>query len=159
MHEKRMYLASIKPKYAYRIFAGIKKFELRRWFGLKPVQGSVIIVYASGNVKAIIGEFRVGRVLFAKPNEIWDALSEMKEAGIGSDDYQYIRGSKYALAIEVVDPVLYTKPITLKELKSIIPGFMPPLSFRELRPYEPLYELIVRKAREQVLRAVRENFI
>ncbi|MET1160617.1 MAG: DNA-binding protein [Thermoprotei archaeon] len=149
-----MYLASIRPKYVYRIFTGIKKFELRKWIGLKPPTGSTIVVYASGNVKAIVGEFRVGKVVFAKPTDIWDYLSTIEDSGVGLEDYQYIRGSKYALALEILDPILYVKPITLKEIKNIIPGFSPPLSFRELNRDEPLYELIIRKAREYTFRAL-----
>jgi predicted transcriptional regulator len=143
-----MYLMSIRPKYAYRIFTGIKKFELRKWFGVKPEEGSIIIVYASGSVRAIIGEFRVGRIIMGKPSYVWDKLSAMESIGVGLEDYQYIRGSKTAMAIEVVDPILYVKPITLEEIRSIIHGFMPPFSFRRLYRDEPLYELIIRKARE-----------
>ncbi len=142
-----MYLMSIKPKYAYRIFTGIKKFELRKWFGLVPLEDSTIIVYASGSVRAIIGEFRVGRVYMGSPSDVWGFLQAQEKTGIGREDYSYIHGSRKAMAIEVVDPVLYSRPIHLRELRSIIPGFMPPLSFRILYPYEPLYELIIKKAR------------
>lgn len=148
--EKPMYLMSIRPKYAYRIFTGIKKFELRKWFGVIPEKRSIIIVYASGSVRAIIGEFTVGNIIIGKPSEVWDKLSRYESIGVGNEDYQYIRGSKTAMALEVVDPVLYVKPITLEELRSIIPGFMPPFSFRRLSPDEPLYELIIKKARKLV---------
>ncbi len=141
------YLMSIRPKYAYRIFTGSKRFELRKWFGVVPVRGSTIIVYASGSVRAIIGEFRVGRVYMGSPGEVWSFLSSQESPGVGREDYSYIRGSRRAMAIEVIDPILYSKPITLQEIKSIIPGFMPPLSFRMLNPYEPLYELLIRRVR------------
>lgn len=143
-----LYLMSIKPKYAYRIFTHVKKFELRKWFGLKPEKGSVIIVYASGSVRAIIGEFKVGNIIAGKPSHVWDKLSLLEDTGVGEEDYQYIKGSKTAMAIEVIEPKLYVKPITLDEIRSIIPGFMPPFSFRKLYIDEPLYELIIRKARE-----------
>jgi len=148
LNEEKLYLASIKPKYAYRIFTGTKKFELRRWIGIRPIENSTIVVYASGSVKAIIGEFKVGRVLFAKPSDIWDMLSTLGNTGVGVEDYQYIKGAKKALAIEVVNPILYIKPITLDEIRNIIPRFTPPMSFRELSIHEPLYEMIIRKARE-----------
>jgi len=146
--DKPLYLASIRPKYAYRIFTGSKKFELRKWIGLKPVKGSSIIVYASGNVRAIIGEFKVGRVFFSTPSDIWNILMSMENPGVGSEDFQYIRSAKYALALEVVDPVMYVKPVTLEELRRIIPAFNPPLSMREVSVHEPLYELVIKKARE-----------
>ncbi len=144
---EEIYLMSIRPKYAYRIFTGIKRFELRKWFGIVPARGSIIIVYSSGSVKAIIGEFRVGRVFLGAPSEVWDFLTQQPNTGVGRDDYSYIHGSRKAMAIEVVDPKLYSKPIKLAELRSIIPGFMPPLSFRRIDPFEPLYQVIIRKAR------------
>ncbi len=138
---------SIRPKYAYRIFMGIKRFELRKWFGLVPIQGATVIVYASGSVKAIIGEFKVGRVFMGSPSDVWRYLEKQKNTGVGQEDYSYIHGSRKAMAIEVVEPRLYSKPIRLLELKSILPDFMPPLSFRRIEPYEPLYQLIIRRAR------------
>ncbi len=142
-----LYLMSIKPKYAYRIFTGIKRFELRKWFGLVPPRGSIIIVYASGSVKAIIGEFKVGRVFMGSPSDVWSYLERQENTGVGREDYSYIHGSRKAMAIEVIEPRLYNKPIRLSELKSIIPDFMPPLSFRRIDPYEPLYQLVIRRAR------------
>ncbi len=141
---------SIRPKYAYRIFTGTKKFELRKWFGLVPSPGSTIIVYASGGVKAIIGEFKVGRVYLGSPGEVREFLEGQPSPGIGREDLSYIYGSRKAMAIEVIDPVLYSKPIKLVELRNIIPGFMPPLSFRRIDPFEPLHVLIIRRARLSV---------
>lgn len=150
--EKKIYLASIKPKYVYRIFTGIKKFELRKWIGIKPVEGSDIIVYASGSIKAIVGEFKVGKVYFAHPKDLWNILMTLEKPGVGIEDYQYIKGARYALAIEILNPILYVKPIKLAELQKIIPGFMPPMSIREISKGEPLYELIIRKARETTIK-------
>ncbi len=157
--EEKIYLASIRPKYVYRIFTGVKKFELRKWIGIRPPKGSTIVVYASGSVKAIVGEFRVGRVFFAQPSDIWNILMTMEKSGIGAEDYQYIRGAKYALAIEILNPILYVKPIKLDELRRIIPGFMPPMSMKELSKDDPLYELIIRKARETTFKALDKKSI
>ncbi len=148
--EKKIYLMSIRPKYAYRIFAGIKKFELRKWFGLKPEPGSTIVVYASGSVRAIIGEFTVGKVIFGDSTAVWRKLSEISGTGLGRDDYSYISGSRAAMALEVLNPRLYDHPITLNELRRIFPGFMPPLSFRVLELDEPLYRLLLEKARKSI---------
>ncbi len=156
---EKMYLASIRPKYVYRIFTGVKKFELRKWIGIRPPRGSVVVVYASGSVRAIVGEFRVGRVFFARPNDIWNVLMTMDKPGVGVEDYQYIRGARYAIAIEIINPILYVKPIPLNDIRSIIPGFMPPMSIRELDVNEPLYELIIRKAREATFNQLSKKSI
>jgi len=145
-----IYLISIKPRYAYRIFTGVKKYELRRYLGLKPSTGSLMIVYVSGKVKAVLGEFKAGRVFYGSPEEIWSILRNIGDTGVGLDDFKYIQGSKQALAIEIVEPKLYYKPLKLDELRRIIPGFEPPLSMVRIDEYDPVYELVIRKAREYI---------
>ena len=142
-----MYLMSIKPRYAYRIFAGIKKYELRRWIGINLEPGSIIVVYASGKVRALIGEFIAGKVVLGTPEKIWEFIRSIPSSGVGLEDKGYITGSKSAMAIEVVKPRLYKRPIELRELRMLIPGFNPPLSFREIDYGEPLYRLLIRKLR------------
>ena len=145
-----LYLMSIRPQYARAIFAGRKKYELRRLVGVPLIEeGSVVVVYSSGKVKAIIGEFRVGRVIVATPERVWAAVSR-PGTGIGEDAWAYVRGAKKAMALEVVDPVLYPRPVTLEEIRRIIPGWMPPFSFRRLREGDPLLELLVRRLRASV---------
>ncbi len=143
----KMYLMSIRPKYAYRIFAGTKKYELRRWIGIRLEPGSLIVVYASGNVRALIGEFKAGKIIYGSPSKVWNYVSSQSNTGIYPEDKAYIMGSKTALAIEVLEPRLYKVSIKLDELRKIIPGFNPPLSFRELSREEPLYKLVIKKLR------------
>ncbi len=145
--KRKMYLMSIRPKYAYKIFAGVKKYELRRWIGLRVEPGSLIVVYASGRVRSLIGEFTAGKIVYGPPSKVWNYVTSIPNAGIGVDDRSYITGSKTALAIEVRNPRLYRYPIKLEELRTILPGFNPPLSFRELSRTEPLYRLIIRRLR------------
>jgi len=143
----KIYLMSVKPKYAYRIFAGMKKFELRRWFGIRPEPGSIVVVYVSGNIKAIVGEFIVGKVVYGTPKKVWDYVQSIPESGIYPEDRVYIDGDKPAMAIEVLKPRLYRKPIKIDEIRRIIPDFFPPMSFRELDRNEPLYKLLIRRLR------------
>ncbi|WP_440060215.1 DNA-binding protein [Thermogladius sp. 4427co] len=141
------YLISILPVYAHRIFAGVKRIELRRYNGILPREGSVFIVYASGNVRAIIGEFIAGRVFLGRPDEI--AKIALKEGtGVSRSDLRYIRGSRQAIGIEIKQARLYKRPVSLDELRAIFPDFQPPLSFRVLDEREPLYVLVLKKLRE-----------
>ncbi len=146
--EKKMYLMSIRPRYAYRIFSGSKKYELRRWFGLRPEPGEIIVVYASGNVRAIIGEFTAGRVIYGEPEEVWRYIMGQRDHGVRREDKEYIAGSRTAMAIEVLNPRLYPEPVSLYKLRNIIPGFNPPMSFRILDRDEPLYRLIIARLRK-----------
>ena len=145
-----IYLMSIKPQYARAIFSGRKKFELRKLVGVPPIEeGSIIVVYSSGKVKAIIGEFRAGRVLIATPERVWASVSR-PGTGIGEDAWAYVRGARRAMAIEVRDPVLYPRPVTLEEIRRIIPGWMPPFSFRRLEEGDRILELLIRRLRESL---------
>jgi predicted transcriptional regulator len=144
---RNMYLMSIRPKYAKAIFLGIKKYELRRLSGVPPVdEGSIIVVYVSGNVKSIIGEFRAGKVYKASPEIIW-SMTKGPEKGIEEDAWDYIKGAKKAMAIEVKDPKLYPRPVSLEEVRRIIPGWMPPMSYRQIEEGDPILELIIKPLR------------
>ncbi len=143
----RMYLMSIKPKFAYEIFSGSKKYELRRWYGIDIEEGSTVVVYASGRVQAIIGEFRVARVVMGEPRRVWREITREHDAGVDDDDWPYISGSKKAMALRVAEPRLYARPVSLQEMRRIIPGWNPPLSFKELRQGDPTLELVIKMAR------------
>ncbi len=145
---EELFLMSIKPQYADQIFKGKKKYELRKLSGIKPIaEGSIIIVYSSGKIKRIIGEFRAGRVLVDIPERIWGVVSR-PGTGIGGDAYAYIRGGKKAMAIEVVNPRLYPRSVSLEEIRRIIPGWMPPYSYKKINPGDRIYELVIRRLRE-----------
>ncbi len=142
-----IYLISIKPYYAYQIFRGTKKFELRRNAAGRIEEGSVMVVYASGNVRAIVGEFRVGRIIEGRAEEVWREVIKEENSGIRGDAWHYIKGAEKAMALEVVEPKLYPRRVTLEEIRRIIPGWNPPLSYKLLRVGEPVYELIIRRLR------------
>jgi len=141
-----IFLLSIKPKYSGAIFSGRKKYELRRLRGPRIPKGSLIILYVSGNTRSIIGEFTTGEVIEGTPENIWRTVSKPR-TGINPDAFQYIKGSKHAFAIEVVSPTLYSHPVTLDEIRNIIPGWTPPHSYVKLRQEDPLYRLIVEPLR------------
>ena len=141
---------SIRPQYSQAIFKGLKKYELRKLSGSKPIiEGSIIIVYSSGKVKKIIGEFRAGRVIIDTPERLWPIISR-PGTGIGRDAYLYIRGARRAMAIEVENPILYQRPVSLEEIRRIIPGWMPPFSYKRIGPGDRLYELIIRRLRDRI---------
>ncbi|MEB3772921.1 MAG: DNA-binding protein, partial [Desulfurococcales archaeon] len=60
---------------------------------------------------------------------------------------RYIKGSRLAQAIEVLNPRLYKVPVSLEEVRNIIPGWNPPHSYTKLRPEDPLYRLIIEPLR------------
>ncbi len=142
------YLMSIRPKFAMQIFRGEKRFELRRLRGRAIPPHSLIVVYASGRIRAIIGEFRVGRVIIGSPRSVWREATSVRGAGLDEDDWPYIRGSRRAMALEVLDARLYSRPISLTELRSIFPGWNPPMSFKPLPEGDPLFEMVIKRLRK-----------
>ena len=145
--EEPIYLMSIKPQYARAIFAGRKKYELRRLKGVPPIEeGSVIVVYVSGKIKSIVGEFRAGRVIQATPEKVW-SIASTPGSGVGEDAWNYIKGAGRAMAIEVLEAVMYERPVTLEEIRRVIPGWNPPFSYKRLMEGDPLLELIINRLR------------
>ncbi|AEM38584.1 hypothetical protein Pyrfu_0715 [Pyrolobus fumarii 1A] len=145
--EPQTFLMSIRPQFAFQILRGEKKFELRRWIGVPVAPGSVVVIYASGSVKALVGEFLVGRVYHGAPEEVWKQVMMHPSPGVDRDDWPYIRGAKKAMALEVEKVIVYPRQVTLQELRRIIPGWQPPISYKVLREGDPLYELIVKRLR------------
>lgn len=145
-----LYLMSIKPQYARAIFAGRKRYELRKLRGLPPIEeGSVIVVYVSGRIKSIVGEFRAGRVYKATPEKVW-SIASAPGSGVGEDAWHYIKGAGRAMAIEVSEAVMYERPITLEEIRRVIPGWNPPYSYKRLIEGDPLLELIISRLRARL---------
>ncbi|AFL67270.1 DNA-binding protein [Desulfurococcus amylolyticus] len=142
------FIFSIKPVYAYRIFTGVKKFELRRFLGLYVDEGDRVILYVTGRVKAVMGEFTAGRVIKGHPEYVWKKLRSLGDTGVSGEDYSYISGSKNAMAIEVVNPLMYRQPIKLVALRRIFPDFNPPMSMRILDPFDPVVKIVFDKARK-----------
>ena len=142
-----VYLMSIRPQYAKAILAGRKRFELRRLDGLPRIgEGSVIVIYASGKLKSILGEFRARRVYEAAPEKVW-AMVQGPGTGVGRDAWDYIKGARRAMAIEVGERLVYQRPVTLEEVRRIIPGWMPPYSYKRLADGDPIYELVIKPLR------------
>jgi len=106
-------LLSIKPEYAEKIFSGQKKYEFRK-IAFKNNLVNTVIVYATMPVGKIIGEFKIKEIHKDFPEAIWERTKQY--SGIDKDFfYDYYRGKKYAIAIEVDNPKLYKTPINPKE--------------------------------------------
>lgn len=144
--EEIFYLMSIRPRFARLLFAGRKKFELRRWFGVPVKPGSIVVLYVSGDVQSIVGEFTAGVVHDGSPDHI-RAVTSGPGSGLSPDAYRYIRSATRALAIEVVAPRTYVRSVSLEEIRNIIPGWEPPRSFTVLKEGDPLLEAVIRPLR------------
>jgi predicted transcriptional regulator len=120
-------LLSIKPEFAEKIFAGLKKFEFRRVIFKSPSVYRVV-VYASSPVQRVIGEFEIDGILSLGKGKLWRRTK--RHSGIEkSFFYEYFRGRKNGFAIKIKCPRRYPTPFPLKHLCNTS---RPPQSFMYL---------------------------
>lgn len=116
-------LLSIKPEFAEKIFSGEKCFEFRKVAFTKEV--SSIVVYVTAPVGRIVGEFEVAKILLDSPSSLWDKTKN--NAGITENFFfEYFKGCKRAIAIEIAKPIRYEQAINPYKLNK---KFIPPQSF------------------------------
>ena len=106
-------LFSINPQYAEQIFDGKKLFEFRKQKCKRTI--NKMVIYETSPISKIIGEVDVLDILEDTPENIWNITS--KNSGISLDFFNsYFKNRKVAYAYVLSNPVIYKKPICLKEL-------------------------------------------
>ena len=119
-------LLSIKPEFALRILDGSKRYEYRRTI-FKRGAVKTVVVYASGPIKRVIGEFEIGAILHEEPEALWAKTGDY--AGITKKRFlRYFENRPAGYAIEVKEARTYDMPIRLDQLKVS----WPPQSFTYL---------------------------
>ncbi len=119
-------LMAIKPQYTQRIFAGEKRFEIRRVSG-RIGRGDVVVVYASAPVRAIVGAFLVQGVRRGSVEALWEAHEG--DFGVSAEEYRgYCAGAREVSAIEV-GPRVTVNSLSLAQLRERYDGFRPPQSY------------------------------
>lgn len=124
-------LISIRPQFVESIFAGTKTVELRR---VRPrlEHGDLVVVYASGITKAIVGAFEVEGVTTASPQSIW--RKHNGGSGLGKADFdRYFEGIEVGYAIRIGRLWKLPAPISLGTLRKRRSGFRPPQSYHYWR--------------------------
>src|SRR5579859_5658056 len=109
-------LLSIKPEFADKIFAGLKRYEFRRvMFKSKSV--SKIVMYASHPVQRVVGEFEVGGILALSRSRLWKQTKQF--SGIAKAYFdEYFADKETAYAIKIVSAKRYSRPMALEYLCS-----------------------------------------
>jgi len=141
---ERMILLPIGSTHAEAILKGTKKWEYRRRWP-KGYEGVRVIIYASGALKQIVGEFVIGRILTKPIDElirltIHEACTpdEAPETEISIREY-FAADPPCTIgsALRVTRRVRYKPPITRTQIRSVIPGFKAPQRFMRLTEGEP----------------------
>ena len=123
-------LVSIRPRFVEQIFAGTKTVELRR---IRPrvKAGNLVIVYASGSQKALVGAFQIADVIAAAPSTIWRRFGT--KTGLTNTEFDsYFTGLGAGFAIEVARTWQLATPVHLATLRRQRGGFHAPQGYRYL---------------------------
>lgn len=139
----RKILLSIKPVFAEQILRGEKRVEMRK--KAKVMMGDVIHLYASSPEKKIVGEFIAGRTYYVQEEDAMEMISRRGDLGLDSRDKKYVAGGKYIQVIPVLFPRRYKRPISISEIRAVLPGFTPPVSYLILDRNEKLLGILEEK--------------
>lgn len=123
-------LISIRPNFAEQIFSGIKTVELRRVCP-RVETGDLVIVYASGHEKSLVGAFQVAAVIKSTPTNIWKRFGS--RTGLKKTDFEsYYANVEIGYAIEISRTWRLRTPVKLAHLRRQPGGFCPPQGYRYL---------------------------
>ncbi|MET1160800.1 MAG: hypothetical protein ABWW65_07560 [Thermoprotei archaeon] len=134
-------IMSFKPIYAREVLDRLKTCEIR--YCVRPFrENSLVIVYASSPIKAVLGYFRAGYTTCIKSFRELEELCRRLDCKIPRDNWEYVseryRYSRRILLTVVKDPVYLDKTVKLSRIRLLIPGFNPPQSYKILRPDDPI---------------------
>jgi len=124
---KNTLLLSIHPRHAEKILDGTKTVELRRVLP-RIGKGDLVFVYASSPVKALIGAFKVDRVVTDRPRQLWEIVQE--KAGITRKEFDtYYAGASEGYGIFFSGFLSLNRLLKLETLRQEWPGFHPPQGY------------------------------
>jgi predicted transcriptional regulator len=127
MPDNHALLLSIRPSFAAAIFARTKTVELRR---VKPrlQVGDLVVIYASGTTRGIVGAFEVAGLTEATPKYIW--RKHNGGSGLAKEEFdRYFAGAHRGYAIRIGKLWKHPIPILLGTLRKRRTGFRPPQGY------------------------------
>jgi predicted transcriptional regulator len=122
--EVRAVLLSVAPRFATRIFAGMKTVELRK-VPPKLMKGDLVLLYVTSPEKSLQGVLRVTGIKSGKPEELWEENKE--RVGLSHTEFKdYFNGTAIGCAISFDNIEQLDVPLSLATLRTLFPGFQPP---------------------------------
>lgn len=146
MLNNNLLIISVKPEYARKILKGEKTIELRKCAPKKVGKDGYILIYVTAPVKELWGIYKIENIIKENPNTLWENFG--KQTGITKQEFNdYYKENKSAFGIQLQEVKnLFKHSINLDSLKNLIPGFMPPQTYRYIDKniinYSSLKELI-----------------
>lgn len=123
----RALLLSVKPRFAESILDGTKAAEIRRQRpAVQP--GTLVIIYATKPIGAIVGTARISDVSYGSPGDMWTHYR--MHVGIGKNDFDsYLAGASVAYILLLVEVQRLVPLLTLEQMQTVT-SFQPPQSYR-----------------------------
>ncbi|WP_084467779.1 ASCH domain-containing protein [Actinokineospora inagensis] len=137
----RPLLISVHPRFAEAILDGTKTVELRRTRVAAP-EGSLIVLYATAPVMAVVGSVTLAKRHTASPSTIWRRHRQHMNL-TRAEFNDYLTGATTATALILESPQRLNQAFPLATLREHGP-FSPPQSYRYIAPTDPdaLHELV-----------------
>lgn len=140
-------LISLAPRHAENIFAGRKQIELRRRT-MHIAPGTLVWIYVTLPVGAIVGRAKVSAIHNADPLALWNEFGAV--SGLSENEFLgYLDGVEEGVVLVLEDARYLRLPISLAALREIAGGFNPPQFFMRLDDEHPLGATIVGHASRQ----------
>jgi len=132
----RALFLSLKPLFAELVLNGDKTVELRR-IQPRAEPGTLVVVYASTPVRAVLGTCVVEDIGTEAPDVIWELHGA--RTGVRRHEFDsYFQGREIAVAITIRHPQRLEAPVPLGVLRQGLDRFSPPQSFRYLTPAQAM---------------------
>lgn len=132
----RAVLISIHPQYAAEIYAGTKKFELRKRVPKVPL-GTLCLIYETTPVARVTGCFRFGATVMFRVNDV-DPLFIHACRVTNEAFYHYYEGREFGYAITIHQPCQFSPTYSL----STFGLTRPPQSYQFINlPFDLLTDL------------------
>jgi predicted transcriptional regulator len=126
-------LMSIREPHVSRILDGRKSIEVRKRFSPR-FQGRRVVLYASGQRRALVGEATIGAVVNGPPGTIWDSFH--MEIGCSRGEFDdYAGQSSQLAAIQLQNVVNYPVALPLTQIHQLTgEDLRPPQSYCAVSP-------------------------
>ena len=141
---KKITVISINTFYAKQIFNNTKIYEFRKSPLKKELLNEKIYVYSAKGDKAIIGYFRVNKILSGDVNQILTLTGYDKRKDKNDIINYFGKNRKRCFALQLYDITLYKRYLTLNEMKKRAYNVVMPQYFKYIYEDDPLYDVITK---------------
>ncbi|PMS12224.1 ASCH domain-containing protein [Trinickia caryophylli] len=138
-------LISLESRHAENILAGKKRVELRRR-RMHVSEGDIVWLYVKSPVAAVVGCAVVGQCMTDGPAALWKHCGDISGL-VRSEFMSYFNGVTEAFAMGVRDPKSIERPVSLVDLRKVLPKFHPPQFYCWLDSASALRKLLVVRSR------------